>query len=90
MLESLSSALAGISLTQFALIAGLALFASIVGGVSGYGTGALMPLWQQHSSSFPDGVPFRQQRGVTGVREDESWWRSSTTVTWGTGRDGGR
>jgi uncharacterized membrane protein YfcA len=44
MLESLSSALAGISLAQFALIAGLALFASIVGGVSGYGTGALMPL----------------------------------------------
>ena len=44
MLESLSSALAGISLIQFALIAGLALFASIVGGVSGYGTGALMPL----------------------------------------------
>ncbi len=44
MLESLSSALAGVSLVQFALIAGLALIASIVGGVSGYGTGALMPL----------------------------------------------
>ena len=44
MLESLSSALAGISLAQFALIAGLALVASVVGGVSGYGTGALMPL----------------------------------------------
>src|SRR5262245_4209550 len=44
MLESLSSALAGISLVQFALIAGLALVASVIGGVSGYGTGALMPL----------------------------------------------
>src|SRR5215470_3487812 len=44
MLESLSSALAGVSLAQLALIAALALFASIVGGVSGYGTGALMPL----------------------------------------------
>src|SRR5215475_15138724 len=44
MLESLSSAFAGVSLAQLALIAGLALFASIVGGVSGYGTGALMPL----------------------------------------------
>ena len=44
MLESLSSALAGISLVQIALIAGLALIASVIGGVSGYGTGALMPL----------------------------------------------
>jgi uncharacterized protein len=44
MLESLSSALAGISLVQLAIIAGMALFASVVGGVSGYGTGALMPL----------------------------------------------
>lgn len=44
MLESLSSAAAGVSLAQFALIAAVALFASIVGGVSGYGTGAVMPL----------------------------------------------
>src|SRR5215813_15623497 len=44
MLESLSSAFAGVSLVQLVLIAGMALFASIVGGVSGYGTGALMPL----------------------------------------------
>lgn len=33
-----------ISLLQLALVAGVALFASIVGGVAGYGTGALMPL----------------------------------------------
>jgi uncharacterized membrane protein YfcA len=38
------SGFADISLWQLALVAGLALFASIVGGVSGYGTGALMPL----------------------------------------------
>ncbi|MBI5912519.1 MAG: sulfite exporter TauE/SafE family protein, partial [Betaproteobacteria bacterium] len=35
---------ADISLLQLALVAAVALFASIVGGVSGYGTGALMPL----------------------------------------------
>ena len=35
---------ADISLWQLALVAGVALFASLIGGVSGYGTGALMPL----------------------------------------------
>jgi uncharacterized protein len=35
---------AHISAAQLALIAGAALFASVIGGVSGYGTGALMPL----------------------------------------------
>ncbi len=40
----MSSAFADISIYQLALVAGVALFASIVGGVSGYGTGALMPL----------------------------------------------
>ena len=44
MLESLAAAFAGISFLQLALIAGMALIASIIGGVSGYGTGALMPL----------------------------------------------
>src|SRR3954468_1631496 len=44
MIESLSAALAGISLIELGLIAAVALFASVVGGVSGYGTGALMPL----------------------------------------------
>jgi uncharacterized membrane protein YfcA len=38
------SGFAHISLWQILLVAGVALFASIVGGVSGYGTGALMPL----------------------------------------------
>jgi uncharacterized membrane protein YfcA len=33
-----------ISLLQLLLVAGVALFASVVGGLAGYGTGALMPL----------------------------------------------
>jgi uncharacterized membrane protein YfcA len=40
----LFSGFADISLWQLALVAGVALFASLVGGISGYGTGALMPL----------------------------------------------
>src|SRR5262245_55993430 len=44
MLESFLSGFADISLAQFALIAGMALVASVIGGVAGYGTGALMPL----------------------------------------------
>src|SRR5712691_5237271 len=44
MLESFSSGFAEISLVQLALIAGMAIVASVVGGVAGYGTGALMPL----------------------------------------------
>lgn len=40
----LLSGFANVSLAQLLLVAGVALFASIVGGVSGYGTGALMPL----------------------------------------------
>ena len=38
------SGFAHVSLLQLALVAGVALFASVVGGVSGYGTGALVPL----------------------------------------------
>ena len=44
MLELLVSGFADISLPELALIAGMALVASVVGGVAGYGTGALMPL----------------------------------------------
>ena len=44
MLDALASTFADISLLQLALIFVVALFASIVGGVAGYGTGALMPL----------------------------------------------
>ena len=38
------SGFADISLGELALVAGVAFFGSLVGGVSGYGTGALMPL----------------------------------------------
>jgi uncharacterized membrane protein YfcA len=41
---NLLTAFADVSLWQLALVAGVALVASIVGGVAGYGTGALMPL----------------------------------------------
>jgi uncharacterized membrane protein YfcA len=40
----LAAGFADISLAQLGLIAGAALIASVIGGVSGYGTGALMPL----------------------------------------------
>jgi uncharacterized membrane protein YfcA len=44
MLESFIAAFADISAWQLLLIAGMALIAATIGGVSGYGTGALMPL----------------------------------------------
>jgi len=43
-IESLSASFADVSLAQLMLVATVALFASVVGGVTGYGTGALMPL----------------------------------------------
>jgi uncharacterized membrane protein YfcA len=39
-----ASGFADVSLSQLALVAAVALFASMIGGVAGYGTGALMPL----------------------------------------------
>jgi uncharacterized membrane protein YfcA len=44
MLASLTAGFADLSLAQLALIAGTALITSLIGGVAGYGTGALMPL----------------------------------------------
>lgn len=38
------SGFADVSFAQLVLVAGVALLASLIGGVSGYGTGALMPL----------------------------------------------
>jgi uncharacterized membrane protein YfcA len=38
------SAFADVTIYQLLLVAGVALFASVLGGVAGYGTGALMPL----------------------------------------------
>ena len=40
----LAAALAALSPIQFLSVAGMALLASMVGGIAGYGTGALMPL----------------------------------------------
>jgi len=42
--RALISAFADVSIYQLLLVAGVALFASVLGGVAGYGTGALMPL----------------------------------------------
>jgi uncharacterized membrane protein YfcA len=39
-----ATAFADVSIYQLLLVAGVALFASVLGGVAGYGTGALMPL----------------------------------------------
>ena len=44
MLDPLLAALAAVSVADLALIAMVALIASMVGGITGYGTGALMPL----------------------------------------------
>jgi uncharacterized membrane protein YfcA len=44
MLDSLLAGFANISFAQLALVAIVALFAAVVGGMAGYGTGALMPL----------------------------------------------
>src|SRR5205085_5942608 len=41
---NVASSFAEISLLQLVLVAAVALFAAIVGGLAGYGTGALMPL----------------------------------------------
>ena len=41
---SILSGFADISAGQWLLVAGMALVASLVGGLAGYGTGALMPL----------------------------------------------
>ena len=41
---NLLSGFADISLLQLLLVAAVALFASVIGGLAGYGTGALMPL----------------------------------------------
>jgi uncharacterized membrane protein YfcA len=41
---NLLAGFADISLGQLVLVGGMAMLASIVGGLAGYGTGALMPL----------------------------------------------
>jgi hypothetical protein len=41
---NLLSGFADVSLLQLLLVGSVALFASVIGGLAGYGTGALMPL----------------------------------------------
>src|SRR4026209_1544876 len=50
-------AFADVSIYQLLLIAGVALFASVLGGVAGYGTGALMPLVLVPVAGAGQGVP---------------------------------
>src|SRR2546425_12874291 len=57
MSAAIASAFADISLAQLALIAGMALVASLIGGVAGYGTGALMPLVLVPIVGAEPGVP---------------------------------
>ena len=38
------SGFADVTLLQLLLVGGVALFAAVIGGLAGYGTGALMPL----------------------------------------------
>lgn len=40
----LAAGFAGVSLVELTLVASVALFAAVIGGVAGYGTGVLMPL----------------------------------------------
>jgi uncharacterized membrane protein YfcA len=42
--SAIQTALAGVSIAQLALIAAVGMLTSVLGGVTGYGTGALMPL----------------------------------------------
>src|SRR5205809_7797275 len=76
MLESLSSVFADISLPELALITAMALVASVVGGVAGYGTGALMPLVL---------VPIVGAEPVVPILSLSSLWTNSSRATafWG-------
>ena len=57
---SLLAAFAALSLPQILLIAGMAVLTSLIGGVAGYGTGALMPLVPPTSTPQPtDATPSR-------------------------------
>ena len=77
------SGFADISLWQLALVAGVALVASIVGGVSGYGTGALMPLVLVPLVGAEPVVPiiaisalFNNASRVTAFRQYADWRRA--------------
>jgi uncharacterized membrane protein YfcA len=83
----LLSGFADVSLAQLLLVAGVALFASVVGGVSGYGTGALMPLVLVPLVGAEPVVPiiaisalFNNASRVTAFRNYADWRRAGIVI----------
>lgn len=81
------SAFADISLSQIVLIAGIATFASVIGGVAGYGTGALMPLVLVPIVGAEPVVPiialsalFNNGSRVAAFRQHVDWRRAAIIV----------
>ena len=63
------SGFADVSLAQLLLVAGVAMFASVIGGLAGYGTGALMPLvLVPLIGAEPLAVPARAQASISRSR----------------------
>jgi len=84
---NLIAGFADISLLQLALVAGVALFASIVGGVAGYGTGALLPLVLVPLIGAEPVVPiiavsalFNNSSRVVAFRKYADWRRSGIVL----------
>lgn len=83
----LSAALAGVSFAELALVAGMAFFASLVGGVAGYGTGVLMPLVLVPIAGAESVVPiiaitalFTNSSRVVAFRTFVDWRRALTIL----------
>src|ERR1700722_7322041 len=79
---SIFSGFADISLWQLALVATVALLASVIGGVSGYGTGALIPLILVPLIGAEAVVPiiaisalFTNSSRMTAFLKYVDWWR---------------
>lgn len=84
---NIPSGFADFSLAHILLVAGVALFASIVGGVSGYGTGALMPLVLVPLVGAEPVVPiiaisalFNNSSRVTAFRKYADWRRAGIVI----------
>lgn len=84
---NLLAGFADVSLAQLLPVAGVALFASIVGGVSGYGTGALMPLVLVPLLGAEPVVPiiaisalFNNSSRVTAFRKYADWRRAGIVI----------
>ena len=86
------AALADISLYQLALVAAVALTASVLGGVAGYGTGALMPLVLVPIVGPEPTVPIIAMAGLltntsraTAFRQNIDWRRMMLVLAGATG-----